>query len=100
MTDRHEDDSVSDPLRFPDGRPKSSPDDTSLLGLAAVWSEIDEPMPPKRSADKGGTHQRGRSHRARRARPAQSPGVRVILGLAAAVALALAVIVVLVAQLS
>jgi hypothetical protein len=103
VTDRHEGAPESDPLRFPDGRPKSSPDDTSLLGLAAVWSEIDEPMPPKRSAGKGGTHQRGRSRqtrRARRARPAQSPGVRVMLGLAAAVVLALAVIVFLVIQLS
>ncbi|HSI93455.1 MAG TPA: hypothetical protein VK925_08130, partial [Jiangellaceae bacterium] len=70
MTDRHEGEPGSDPLRFPDGRPKSSPDDTSLLGLAAVWSEIDEPMPPKRSAGKGGIHQRGRSRRARRARSA------------------------------
>lgn len=100
MTDRHEGEPESDPLRFPDGRPKSSPDDTSLLGLAAVWSEIDEPMPPKRSAGKGGIHQRGRSRRARRARSAQSPGVRVMVGLAAAVVLALVVIVFLVIQLS
>lgn len=92
MSDRHEPDEVSDPHRFPDGRPKSSPDDTSLLGLAAVWSEIDAPMPPKRSSGRRGSHQRGRSRRARRARRGRRPPTLLVIGIGLAIMLTLGVI--------
>jgi hypothetical protein len=105
LADRREDDDypVGDPHRFPDGRPKSSPDDTSLLGLAAVWSEIEAPMPPKRSPGRGGSHQRRgarRARRARRGRRTQPLGLPVVIGLVVAFAVALGVIAVLVALLS
>lgn len=56
-----------DPHYFPDGRPKVSPDDTSMLGLSAVWSEMDEPLPP-RGFEAGGRHSGGGSHGRRAAR--------------------------------
>lgn len=105
MTDRNEGAPASDPGRFPDGRPKSSPDDTSLLGLAAVWSEIDEPLPPKSSGHGASRHReaaRG-SHAGRRARRAarrRRVAAPVVLGLVGAVVLTLAVIAFLVVQLS
>ena len=72
--------------------PEASPDDTSLLGLAAVWSELDAPMPPKRMA----THR----HAGRRARRThRSAPTALIVGLAGAVLLALLMIIVLTAQL-
>jgi ferric-dicitrate binding protein FerR (iron transport regulator) len=72
--------------------PEASPDDTSLLGLAAVWSELDAPMPPKRAA----SHR----HAGRRARRApRSVPTALIVGLAGAVLLALLMIVVWMAQL-
>ena len=64
-----------------------SPDDTSLLGLAAVWAELDAPMPPKRRS----TRRLGRRARL-------SPGtvpVGLLAGLAVAMALAVAMIVLL-----
>ncbi|HEX6197492.1 MAG TPA: hypothetical protein VFZ37_16370 [Jiangellaceae bacterium] len=57
-----------DPHFFPDGRRKTSPDDTSLLGLSAVWSELDEPLPPKGVAAAGRRHAGGGSHGRRAAR--------------------------------
>ena len=71
--------------------PEASPDDTSLLGLAAVWSELDAPMPPKRAA----SHR----HAGRRARRApRSVPTGLVVGLAGAVLLALLMIVVWVAR--
>jgi hypothetical protein len=64
-----------------------SPDDTSLLGLAAVWAELDAPMPPKRRA----SHRDGR--RSRSLAPAMP--VALIAGLAAAVLLVVAMFVLL-----
>lgn len=32
----------SDPHWHADGRPKSSPDETSMFGLNAVWSELED----------------------------------------------------------
>lgn len=78
------------------GPSKSSPDDTSLLGLKAVWSELDAPMPPKRS--RGSRHARGA--RRRRARRAPGVGAPVLLILTLAVALAVGVIAVLLGLLS
>jgi ferric-dicitrate binding protein FerR (iron transport regulator) len=63
---------------------QESPDDTSLLGLAAVWSELEAPMPPKRKA----TH-RHRAHGKRAIRPYPAA---LLAGLAAAVFLAVAMI--------
>ncbi|HET6686250.1 MAG TPA: hypothetical protein VFH02_06965 [Jiangellaceae bacterium] len=72
--------------------PEASPDDTSLLGLAAVWSELNAPMPPKRRP--------AHRHAGRRARrPQRSAPTALIVGLAGAVLLALLVIVVWMAQL-
>jgi hypothetical protein len=65
MTELSDMTNPSDPLRFPDGRPKSSPDDTSMLGLAAVWSELDEPLPAKGAGGRrasGGRHTSGGRH--------------------------------------
>lgn len=100
MTDRPERAPASDPLRFPDGRPKSSPDETSLLGLAAVWSEIDEPLPPKGASRRRGGHGRRSGRRARRARRAQAVSRPVVFGLLGAVVLTLGVIGLLVALLT
>ena len=72
--------------------PEVSPDDTSLLGLAAVWSELDAPMPPKRTASH--RHAGRRAGRAQRSVP-----TALIVGLAGAVLLALSMIVVLMARL-
>jgi ferric-dicitrate binding protein FerR (iron transport regulator) len=72
--------------------PEASPDDTSLLGLAAVWSELNAPMPPKRRP--------AHRHAGRRARrPQRSAPTALIVGLAGAVLLALLMIVVWMAQL-
>jgi hypothetical protein len=60
-----------------------SPDDTSLLGLAAIWTEIDAPMPPKRRAN----HREGR-----RGQPPAIP-LGLLAGLAAAVLLVVAMFV-------
>ena len=61
---------------------EASPDDTSLLGLAAVWAELDEPMPPKGRA----TRRPGR-----RGRPLSVPAhVPLLVGLAGALVLAVA----------
>ena len=64
-----------------------SPDDTSLLGLAAVWAELDAPMPPKRRA----SHRDG--HRRRSLAP--SMPVALIAGLAGAVVIAVTMFVLL-----
>jgi hypothetical protein len=64
-----------------------SPDDTSLLGLAAVWAELDAPMPPKRRS----THRQGRRGQLS---PSSAP-IGLLAGLAAAVVLAVAMIVLL-----
>jgi hypothetical protein len=64
-----------------------SPDDTSLLGLAAVWAELDAPMPPKRRT----SHRDGR--RSRSLAPAMP--MALVAGLAGAVALAVAMFVLL-----
>jgi hypothetical protein len=86
MSDRQDPPPVRDPGYFPDGRPKSSPDDTSLLGLHAVWSEIDEPLPPKA--------EQSRSRRARRrARATWSVPAPLVIGISAAVGITLAIIV-------
>lgn len=97
MTDRHESAPASDPYYFPDGRPKSSPDDTSLLGLAAVWSELEAPLPPRRPARGRRAHGRAgrRSHR-RRAQPVSRP---LLIGMVSSIALALGVIAFLTTQL-
>lgn len=97
MTDRDDSAAASDPHRFPDGRPKSSPDDTSLLGLAAVWSELETPLPPKRTNGKRRANARAgrRSHRRR----AQSVGKPVLIGLLSSIVLALGVITFLTIQL-
>ena len=72
--------------------PEASPDDTSLLGLAAVWSELNAPMPPKRRP--------AHRHAGRRARrPQRSAPTALIVGLAGAVLLALLMIVVWMTQL-
>lgn len=68
MSRRSESVQRGDPHFFPDGRPKASPDDTSLLGLSAVWSKMDEPLPPKGTAAAGGRHAGGGSHGRRAAR--------------------------------
>jgi hypothetical protein len=64
-----------------------SPDDTSLLGLAAVWAELDAPMPAKRRA----SHRDGRRSRSL----APTMPVALIAGLAAAVLLVVAMFVML-----
>jgi hypothetical protein len=62
-----------------------SPDDTSLLGLAAVWAELDAPMPPKR---------RSKNRPGRRARfSASTFPMALLAGLAGAIALAVMMIV-------
>jgi hypothetical protein len=66
--------------------PRDSPDDTSLLGLAAVWSELEAPMPPKRQP----TH-RHRAHGKRGFRPYPRA---LLAGLVAAALLASAMIVI------
>ena len=66
---------------------EATPDDTSLLGLAAIWAELDAPMPPKRRA----THRPGR-------RAGLSPSttpVALLAGLVGALVLAVAMIVLL-----
>lgn len=97
MIDQPDSAPVSDPHRFPDGRPKSSPDDTSLLGLAAVWSEIDAPLPPKRST--GGRRAHGRAGRRSHRRRSQPVGKPVLIGLMGSIALAVGVIAFLTVQL-
>jgi hypothetical protein len=78
---------ASDQHFYADGRPKSSPDDTSLLGLHAVWSELDEPLPEKGTAGRHG------SRRARRqARTAWRVPLPLVVGIAAAVGLTIAII--------
>ena len=62
-----------------------STDDTSLLGLAAVWAELDAPMPPKRRS----THRQGRRAQLL---PSTAP-VALLAGLAGALVLAVAMIV-------
>jgi hypothetical protein len=64
-----------------------SPDDTSLLGLAAVWAELDAPMPPKRHS----THRPGR----RAHISASTFPVALLVGLAGAITLAVLMIVLL-----
>jgi hypothetical protein len=66
---------------------EASPDDTSLLGLAAVWAELDAPMPPKRRA----SHRPGR--RTQPVRAAMPVGL--LAGLVGAVILVLAMFVLL-----
>lgn len=97
MTDRNDPAPASDSQHFPDGRPKSSPDDTSLLGLAAVWSELEAPLPPKRTDGKRRANARAgrRTHRRR----AQTVGKPVLVGLISSIALALGVIAFLTIQL-
>ncbi|HEX6233588.1 MAG TPA: hypothetical protein VFZ63_10745 [Jiangellaceae bacterium] len=86
MGDRQDPSPVGDPGHLPDGRPKSSPDDTSLLGLHAIWSEIDEPLPPKT--------RRRRSRRAhRRARATWDVPAPLVIGISAAVGITLAIII-------
>ncbi|MFW6091709.1 MAG: hypothetical protein ACODAF_07490 [Actinomycetota bacterium] len=97
MTDRHDSAPTSDPYYFPDGRVKSSPDDTSLLGLDAVWSELDAPLPPKRAT--GGRRAHGRAGRRTHRRRSQPLNTPVLIGLLGSVALAFGVIVFLTFQL-
>ncbi|HSJ62179.1 MAG TPA: hypothetical protein VK895_13180 [Jiangellaceae bacterium] len=86
MSDRREPAQGDELGYLPDGRPKLSPDDTSLLGLHAVWSELDEPLPPKGS--------RHLSRRARRqARSAWRVPMPLVIGISAAVGITLAIIV-------
>ncbi|MGH8776042.1 MAG: hypothetical protein ACRDWI_13040 [Jiangellaceae bacterium] len=66
---------------------RESPDDTSLLGLAAVWAELDAPMPPKRQP----SHRLGR----RGERRIPTFPTALLAGLAMAVALALTMIILL-----
>lgn len=74
------------PHYYPDGRPKASPDDTSMLGLSAVWSEMDEPMPAKgtevagRHAGGGNQGRRAARRRARRAERTIPRGVMIGVG--------------------
>ncbi|MBD0292932.1 MAG: hypothetical protein ICV70_05090 [Jiangellaceae bacterium] len=70
-------------------RRKLSPDDTSLLGLAAVWAELDAPMPPK--------GRRARRAEQRGSARTLSVSVPVIIGLGTAVLLALVMMLLLVA---
>lgn len=74
MSGRAESVQRGNPHYYPDGRPKASPDDTSMLGLSAVWSEMDEPM-PARGAEVAGRHagggNQGRRAARRRARRAE-----------------------------
>lgn len=94
MSHRQHSAPVGNPDRFPDGRPKSSPDDTSLLGLAAVWADLDAPVPPKKPHRN--RHRKGSRHRARRVSSVSMP---VAVGLGFAMVLALVVIVFLVTRL-
>jgi ferric-dicitrate binding protein FerR (iron transport regulator) len=66
---------------------RDSPEDTSLLGLAAVWSELEAPMPPKRQP----THR----HRAHGKRSVRTYPTALLAGLGAAVLLASAMIAIL-----
>jgi ferric-dicitrate binding protein FerR (iron transport regulator) len=66
---------------------RDSPEDTSLLGLAAVWSELEAPMPPKRRP----THR----HRAHGKRAVRTYPTALLAGLGAAVLLASAMIAIL-----
>ena len=66
---------------------RDSPEDTSLLGLAAVWSELEAPMPPKRQP----THR----HRAHGKRAVRTYPTVLLAGLGAAVLLASAMIAIL-----
>jgi ferric-dicitrate binding protein FerR (iron transport regulator) len=66
---------------------RDSPEDTSLLGLAAVWSELEAPMPPKRQP----THR----HRAHGKRAVRTYPTALLAGLGAAVLLASAMIAIL-----
>ena len=86
MSDRRDSTHGGDLGHFPDGTPKSSPDDTSLLGLHAVWSEIDEPLPPKAA--------RHRSRRARRrAQASWEIPLPLVIGISVAVGLTLGIII-------
>lgn len=85
MGDRRDPSNVGDLGHFPDGSPKSSPDDTSLLGLHAVWSELDEPLP--RKADRHGTRRARRRAKA----PWRVP-LPLVIGLSVAVGLTVGII--------
>lgn len=88
MSDRQDPTHPGDLGHLPDGRPKLSPDDTSLLGLHAVWSEIDEPLPPKGAVARHGTRRVRRQ-----ARTAWRVPLSLVIGISAAVVLTLAIIV-------
>ena len=91
MSRRTESVPPGDPHFFPDGRPKVSPDDTSMLGLSAVWSELDEPLPPRGQAGTGrhaGAH-RGRAARRRARRAERSIPRGVMIGVGGALFLAM-----------
>lgn len=53
----------STPYRHADGRPKMSPDETSLFGLNAVWSEVESGSRSQHAS----SHRRSR-HASRRSR--------------------------------
>ncbi len=91
MGDRRDPGDAGDLGYFPDGTPKSSPDDTSLLGLHAVWSEIDQPLPPK-----VGRH--GPRRARRRARSAWHVPLPLVIGISVAVGLTLGIILFLVSS--
>jgi hypothetical protein len=78
---------AGDPHFYADGRPKASPDDTSLLGLHAVWSELDEPLPAK-----GSTGRHGSRRARRRAGTAWRVPLPLVVGIAAAVGITIAII--------
>lgn len=86
MGDRRDSSHAGDPGYFPDGTPKSSPDDTSLLGLHAVWSEIDEPFPPKGGAP-------GSRRARRRAKTSWRVPLPLVIGISVAVGLTLGIII-------
>ena len=86
MGDRRDPKHGSDLGHFPDGRPKSSPDDTSLLGLRAVWSELDEPLQPK-----VGRH--GSRRARRRARTSWRVPLPLVIGISVAVGLTVGIII-------
>ena len=86
MSDRREPTQGGELGYLPDGRPKLSPDDTSLLGLHAVWSELDDPLPPKGS--------RQLSRRARRqARSTWRVPMPLVIVISAAIGLTLGIII-------
>lgn len=57
---------IAQPLRHADGRLKKSPDDTSLLGLSAVWSELDAELPPPGAAGRSGRRRSAARRRSNR----------------------------------